>query len=147
MAVADREDWTQHALGTLERAGLRSGSARATVVELLGRQHCCLSAREISDRLRDEGNEVGIASVYRALEVLDEHKLVQRLDTGEGTTRYEPALPSGEHHHHIVCEDCGVVAPYEDDRLEEAIHALAGRLSWSVDSHDVVLRGTCPRCA
>ena len=140
-------DWTDHALTTLEREGYRAGSARRTVVELLGRQHCCLSAREITDALRAEGREVGLASVYRALEVLDELRLVQRLDAGEGVVRYEPAHAGGEHHHHIVCDSCGSVATYEDDQLEVAIGRLAERIDWAVDSHDVVLRGRCPRCS
>ena len=139
-------DWTHHALSTLEREGYLAGSARRTVVELLGRQHCCLSAKEIEEALRAEGREVGLASVYRALEVLDELRLVQRLDAGEGVVRYEPALAGGEHHHHIVCDRCGSVASYEDDALEHAIGSLAERLNWSVESHDVVLRGRCPRC-
>jgi Fur family ferric uptake transcriptional regulator len=139
-------DWTNHALSTLEREGYRAGSARRTVVELLGRQHCCLSAKEIEEALRAEGREIGLASVYRALEVLDELRLVQRLDAGEGVVRYEPAHAGGEHHHHIVCDRCGGVATYADDELEAAIGRLARRLSWTVDSHDVVLRGRCPRC-
>ena len=140
-------DWTIHALTTLEKEGYRAGSARRTVVELLGRQRCCLSAKEITAALRSEGKEVGLASVYRALEVLDALHLVQRLDAGEGVVRYEPAHAGGDHHHHIVCDTCGNVASYEDDDLERAIGSLAERLSWSVDSHDVVLRGRCPRCS
>jgi Fur family transcriptional regulator, ferric uptake regulator len=139
-------DWTEHALTTLEREGHRAGAARRTVVELLGRQHCCLSAKEITERLRVEGREVGLASVYRALELLDGLKLVQRLDAGEGVVRYEPLLEGGEHHHHIVCEGCGGVAAYEDADLERAIADLARRLSWDVEGHDVVLRGRCPAC-
>ena len=139
-------DWTDHALTTLEREGYRAGPARRTVVELLGRQHCCLSAKEIEEALRAEGRGIGLASVYRALEVLDALRLVQRLDAGEGVVRYEPAHAGGEHHHHIVCDRCGSVASYEDEQLERAIGRLAERLSWSVDSHDVVLRGRGPRC-
>ena len=139
-------DWTEHALTTLEREGHRAGAARRTVVEMLGRQDCCLSAKEITERLRDEGREVGLASVYRALELLDGLKLVQRLDAGEGVVRYEPLLQGGDHHHHIVCEGCGGVAAYEDEALERAIGALAEKLSWDVQAHDVVLRGRCPAC-
>lgn len=139
--------WIEHALTTLEREGYRAGTARRTVVELLGRQHCCLSAKEITETLRAEGTEVGLASVYRALELLDGLKLVQRLDAGEGVVRYEPADTGHGHHHHIVCDGCGDVAAYEDEELERAIHRLAGRLSWDVGSHDVVLRGRCPGCA
>ena len=56
-------------------------------------------------------------------------------------------VQGGEHHHHIVCEQCGGVASYEDEQLEKAIHDLADRLSWDVGSHDVVLRGRCPNCS
>ena len=139
-------DWTEQALTALEREGHRTGAARRTVVELLGRQHCCLSAKEITEQLRTEGREVGLASVYRALELLDGLRLVQRLDAGEGVVRYEPLRAGGEHHHHIVCESCGGVASYEDDDLERAIVRLAERLSWDVEAHDVVLRGRCPAC-
>ena len=140
------DDWSEHARLTLEQAGYRSGAARHAVVELLARQDCCLTAREIADRLHDEGSSIGLASVYRALEVLDELRLVQRLDAGEGTARFEPAHPSGEHHHHLVCDNCGVVTPFEDDGLERAIQRLARKLDYEVHGHDVVLRGACPDC-
>jgi Fur family ferric uptake transcriptional regulator len=142
----DSGDWASHAEAELSRAGHRSGAARAAVVGLLARQDCCLSAKEIADRLRDEGTEVGMASVYRALELLDELQLVQRLDAGEGLVRYEPAHPSGDHHHHVVCDRCGRVDAFEDPELETAIDAAAERLAHRVTGHDVVLRGRCPQC-
>lgn len=116
------------------------------VVDLLGRQDCCLTAHEIAERLRGEERPVGIASVYRALELLDQLRLVQKLDTGEGVSRYEPVQPGGGHHHHVVCEACGQVAAFEDHPLEQAIARLSSRLDYAVDAHDVVLRGTCPGC-
>jgi Fur family transcriptional regulator, ferric uptake regulator len=139
-------DWGQHARDELQRTGHRAGAARLAVVDLLARQDCCLSAREIADELRTEGSEVGIASVYRALEVLDELRLVQRLDAGEGVVRYEPAHPSGHHHHHVVCDRCGRVSAFADPQLEEASERTARRLDHAVEGHDVVLRGRCPRC-
>jgi Fur family ferric uptake transcriptional regulator len=68
-------DWIVHARRELARAGHRAGGARGEVLELLGRQHCCLSAQEIHDRLRDEGRAVGLASVYRALDALADPEL------------------------------------------------------------------------
>jgi Fur family ferric uptake transcriptional regulator len=145
MDMAARE-WSAHALETLERAGYRAGRARRAVVGVLARQECCLTAREIADRLRDGGSGVGIASVYRALDLLGELRLVQRLDAGEGVARYEPAHPSGDHHHHVVCDHCGIVSPFEDEQLEASIARIAGRLDYAIDGHDVVLRGACPDC-
>jgi Fur family transcriptional regulator, ferric uptake regulator len=145
-AVAPHADWAQHTRRELSRAGRRAGAARLAVVDLLAAQACCLSAREIADELRDRGQEVGIASVYRALEVLDDLGLVQRLDAGEGVVRYEPAPPSGEHHHHVVCDRCGRVTAFADPLLEAAIERAAGRLDHAVQGHDVVLRGRCSNC-
>ena len=138
--------WAAHAREALRVAGHRSGGARAGVIELLARQDCCLTAQEIFDGLRREGRTVGIASVYRALELLRELRLVQRLDVGDGTARYEPAHADGEHHHHLVCDRCGTVEAFEDPTLEEALDRLADRLPHRVAAHDVVLRGDCGRC-
>ena len=98
--------WSEHAHATLEREGFRAGAARTRVVDALARQNCCATAQEIADELRAGEARVGIASVYRALEVLDRLGLVHRLDVGDGTARYEAAHPGGEHHHHVVCDDC-----------------------------------------
>jgi Fur family ferric uptake transcriptional regulator len=140
-------DWKARAHEALERSGHRSGGARRAVVELLAREDCCLSVREISERLSGGGARVGIASVYRALELLHGLGFVQRLDTGEGGSRYEAVIPGGDHHHHAVCDRCGRVTPFEDEGLERAIARLAGRLEHRVSGHDVVIRGACPRCA
>jgi Fur family ferric uptake transcriptional regulator len=139
-------DWTQHALARLSDAGYRRGGARTAVVEMLGRQRCAVSARDIDDALRDTGRVVGRASVYRTLETLAELKLVQRLDLGSGEKRYEPHQPTGEHHHHLVCDHCGQVQPFEDPELEAALEKLAGRVDYAVDEHDVVLHGACGDC-
>ena len=139
--------WTDDTIEALGRAGYRSGGARRAVIELLGRQDCCLTAQEIFDGLRDEGRAVGIASVYRVLELLGERGFVQRIDVGAGMARFEPVHSSGEHHHHLVCEDCGKVEAFADDGLERAMQKVEGRTGYSVVGHDVVLRGACADCS
>ena len=118
-------EWAAHALAEVAGAGHRSGGARAAVIASLAEQECCRSAQEIFDQLRGEGRRVGIASVYRVLDLLVSLGLVQRLDLGGGIARYEPALPGGEHHHHLVCVDCGEVRPFEDPQLERALEGTA----------------------
>jgi len=147
VAAAGTTDWESSARTRLTESGHRAGGAREAVVELLGRQSCCLSAQEISDRLHEAGKDVGIASIYRALELLQELGLVQRVEFGEGGARFEPVVPGGEHHHHAVCEKCGRVTPFEDERLERQLERLAGRLRHSMRGHDLVIHGECRRCA
>ena len=139
-------DWAERALTALEQAGYRTGGARRAVVELLAGQECCLSAQEIFERLRAGERPVGIASVYRVLDQLSALRLVQRVDIGEATARYERALASGDHHHHVVCVDCGRVEPFTDVRLEQAVERVAGSVDFDVDRHEVVLRGECGDC-
>jgi Fur family ferric uptake transcriptional regulator len=147
MGHAPAVDWERVARAALSEAGHRAGGARGAVVSLLSRQSCCLSAQEISDRLREAGNDVGIASIYRALELLGGMGLVQRVAFGEGGARFEPVVPGGEHHHHAVCEKCGGVTAFEDERLERQLERQAGRLRHSMSGHDIVIRGDCARCA
>ena len=140
------EDWSAVALEALDEAGLRRGGARQAVVDQLAREDCCVTAQEIADRLGAGGKRVGIASVYRALEALDRIGLVQRIEVGEGGTRYEAIVPGGEHHHHVVCDSCGRISAFEDEGLERAIGRLAGRLGHRVSGHDVLIHGECGRC-
>lgn len=114
---------------------------------MLSRQRCCLSAQDLHARLRESGSKVGIASVYRALEALQGLGLLHRTDLGEGSGLYEPIVPDGEHHHHLVCDRCGRVTPFEDDALEGAIEKLARNRGHEPAEHEVVIRGTCASCS
>jgi Fur family transcriptional regulator, ferric uptake regulator len=140
------EAWEDHVRSELSRTGHRAGGAREEVLALLAQQHCCLSAQEIHDRLRGGERAVGLASVYRALDLLTQLKLVHRVDV-DGTACYEPADPSGDHHHHAICERCGKRDAFEDPELERLIDDVAARLGYDVGAHDIVLRGSCPDCA
>jgi Fur family ferric uptake transcriptional regulator len=139
--------WAEATTEALRSRGHRDGGARRAVIELLGRQHCCLTAQEIFDQLRSEGRRVGIASVYRSLEQLTRDGFVQRIDIGAGISRFEPIHSDGEHHHHLVCDDCGKLVPFTDDELERTIRRVARRASFAVSEHDVTLHGACEDCA
>lgn len=138
--------WGERALRRLRETSGRSGGARRVVVEFLGEQRCCVSAQQIHDGVRAQGAHVGIASVYRALDGLTELGLVQRVDLGDGISRFEPADPGGDHHHHLVCDDCGRVEPFEDPPLESALVRVADGHGYEMAGHDVVVRGACRDC-
>ena len=143
----DQLPWADATLTSLRAKGRRDGGARRAVIELLGRQQCCLTAQEIFDQLRAEGRRVGTASVYRTLEQLTTDGFVQRIDVGAGASRFEPVHAGGAHHHHLVCDDCGKVEAFADDELEHALRLVEGRTGYSVAGHDVLLRGACSDCA
>ena len=138
--------WAEHAFAVLSEHGHRAGGARSAVVEALGRHGGCLDAEELVGKLRRERKRVGVASVYRALALLSELGVLQRVAVAGGSARYELVGPGGDHHHHLVCDDCGATTAFEDEELERAIGRLSRRAAYAVQAHDVTLHGTCPDC-
>lgn len=140
--------WAEHAHGVLERSGRHRGAARERLIELFSQWGCALTAQEIEDLLRRDERRpvVARASIYRALDLLSDQVLITRLDFGDGIARYERAAPDGEHHHHLLCDSCGRLVPFDDPGLERAIHRVSERLGMHVNHHEVVLRGACPDC-
>jgi len=139
--------WLQTAELALERAGYRKGGARQAVLRVLAQEGCARTVPELEERLRALGARASRASIYRALEQLEELGLVAKVATGSAMARYERACAGGEHHHHHVCERCGRVSPFFDEELERAIGALARRLPGTVSGHEIQLRGRCAACA
>ena len=138
--------WSERALTELRDAGYRRGAARLTVIRFLDEQSCCLGAQQIHDELRGQGTPVGLASVYRVLDTLAQKGLLQRLDLGDGVTRFEAVRTDDDHHHHLVCDDCGKVESFADERLETVIRDVEERSGYAVAAHEVVLRGACAAC-
>lgn len=147
MSTAVDSPWAEYALRTLQAAGHRRGGARTAVVEALSRHDCAVTALDLDDELRSRRPRVGRASVYRALEQLEQLGLVQRIEVSRGTAGYERVDPAGHHHHHAICRDCGRMIPFEDPSLEKAIEGLTDRMQFEISEHDVVLRGRCDRCS
>jgi Fur family ferric uptake transcriptional regulator len=144
------ETWADRAEAKLAAAGRKRGGARRALLELLGRQTCALTAVEIEQALSVGAERRGVsrASVYRILDELERLGLVARVETGQAMVRFERAHdPEGEHHHHLVCDSCGVVMPFSDEGLERAIDELSERVPLVVSEHEIVLHGACRACA
>jgi Fur family transcriptional regulator, ferric uptake regulator len=125
--------WIERAEATLSAAGHKRGGARRALLELLEAQRCALTAVEIEDALRDDE--------------LEQLRLVQRVETGQAMVRYERVCAQDEHHHHLVCDGCGLVMPFSDEALEQAISSLSRRVPLTVSEHEIVLRGSCSDCS
>jgi Fur family ferric uptake transcriptional regulator len=117
------------------------------VVEALARHDCAVTALDLDDELRRRKPPVGRASVYRALEQLEQLGLLRRLEVSRGVAGYERIEPDGEHHHHAICRECGRMIPFEDASLERAIDKVSGRMGFDAAEHEVTIRGHCERCA
>jgi Fur family ferric uptake transcriptional regulator len=140
------ETWADHAQRVLTENRHHTGAARRAVLELLDSQTCALSAIEIEDALRTGERPVARASIYRILDELERLNLIHKVEVGQAMARYEPLRGDSEHHHHLVCDNCGTVIPFTDTRLERAIQELSRRVPMRVAEHEIVLRGECEDC-
>jgi Fur family ferric uptake transcriptional regulator len=142
------QEWVQQAELALSAAGRKRGGARRALLELLAGEECALTALEIEDALRARSSRrVSRASVYRILDELEALALVQRVETGQAMVRYERVCEHEQHHHHLVCDQCGLVMPFSDAGLERAIDSLSARVPLAVSEHEIVLHGACRDCA
>jgi Fur family ferric uptake transcriptional regulator len=130
IARAPAESWTARAEVTLAAAGHKRGGAR----------------RARSAGRSPIGRRVSRASVYRILDELEQLSLVQRVETGQAMVRYERVCEPEHHHHHLVCDECGLVMPFSDPALERAIDKLSEKVPLVVSEHEIVLHGACRDC-
>jgi Fur family ferric uptake transcriptional regulator len=150
----EQQAWADRSRTMISRAGHRRGGARDVLIEMFAREDCALTVQEIDKRLSGwladgvVSRPVGIASVYRGVEVLQDLRLIARVDVGDGIARYEraPLEQHDHHHHHFLCDRCGLLVPFDDDALERAINALESRFGFEAKEHEVVLRGVCAGC-
>ena len=126
----------------LKNAGLKSTLPRLKVLELLeNAQDRHLTAEGIYRKLHEAGEEIGLATVYRALTQFEAAGLVTRHHFEGGQAVFE--LERGPHHDHIVCVHCGRVDEFYDKVIEERQRAVAKKLGFKLRDHAMTLYGEC----
>jgi Fur family ferric uptake transcriptional regulator len=120
--------------------------AQRAVLAQLTNDRAFVSAQDIHARLRRSGESVGLTSVYRALQALtDDGQLdARRTDGGEATYR---RCGSDQHHHHLVCRQCGAAVEVEAPAVEKWVADLAATHRYVIDAHTLEIIGLCSRCA
>lgn len=117
---------------------------QAAVAELLGRCDDFTSAQTVHARLREAGEGVGLATVYRALQAMVEAGTVDVLRTDEGEAVYRAC--STHHHHHLVCRDCGRTVEVEGPAVEQWTDRVAAEHGFTGVTHTLEIFGTCADC-
>ncbi len=105
-----------------------------------------VSAQELHKRLEAQGMRVGVATVYRRLGALAEAGLADTVPANGGGQLYRACEQPGEHHHHLICENCGKAVEIEPPS-EEWIRAVARKHGYTVNRHELEVFGLCPDCA
>lgn len=95
--------------------------------------------------LVDGGDTVGLATVYRTLQVLADAGEVDALRSPDGEVRYRRCVGTG-HHHHLVCRECGRTEELDAAAVEEWVAAMAARSGFRDVEHTIELFGRCAAC-
>ncbi|HON73986.1 MAG: Fur family transcriptional regulator [Candidatus Lutibacillus vidarii] len=117
---------------------------RAAVEALLRTSDDFVSAQAIHARLRETGDAVGLATVYRTLQAMSAEGLVDVLRTDDGEAVYRRCSES--HHHHLVCRSCGRTVEVEIPAVERSCRAVSEEHGFTDVVHTVEIFGTCPGC-
>jgi len=130
----------------LRNAGLKVTLPRVKILEILENQTSKrhLSAEQVYKILLNEGEDIGLATVYRVLTQFESAGLVTRHHFEGGNSIFE--LDSGKHHDHIVCMKCGKVDEFIDDLIEKQQLKIATKLGYTLTDHSLYLYGFCNHC-
>ncbi|MDI1301272.1 MAG: ferric iron uptake transcriptional regulator [bacterium] len=129
----------------LRKAGLKVTLPRLKILELLessSLRH--LSAEDVYKSLLEQGEDVGLATVYRVLTQFEAAGMVERHHFEGGHSVFE--LKDSTHHDHIVCTSCGKVVEFEDEVIEARQSKMAASLGFTLTDHSLYLYGICADC-
>jgi Fur family ferric uptake transcriptional regulator len=132
-----------NALQRLQARGYKLTVARRQVIAALFRQRRAVTAAELAQLLDGEGT-VSLASVYRTLEIMVELGIAETVAHAGDEHRYLAC--SLEHHHHVICDNCGQVAELDECLLGPFETLVAERTKFAIDGHSLEFHGRCAAC-
>ena len=129
----------------LERRNLKLTRQREAVINEVFSDQGHFEADEIVHHLRSSKPRVSRATVYRTLELLQECQLVEKLDFGTSQSYYEH-VQVGEHHDHLICNRCGNVIEFHNERLEALQREICDNFGFQDTHHSLRIFGICSKC-
>ena len=120
---------------------------QAILQVFIDNQEMHLSAEDVYDIVREKDLDIGVATIYRTLELLSDMDILQKLNFGDGCSRYEiNESTAAHHHHHLICLGCGAVKEFDDDLMETLESVIAHKSNFLIVDHQVKFYGYCQEC-
>ena len=129
----------------LRQRGYKITPQRRTVISTIMHSHEHLTPAEIYERVCRERPGIGLVTVYRTLEMLAELDLICEMHTGGNCRSYLMRRPL-EHHHHLICSECGIVIDFTDCDLGELEQRLSEENNFKINGHLLEFMGQCRNC-
>ncbi len=120
---------------------------RAVVNIVLNNKGNHLTAEEMYDLVKKECPEIGLATIYRTVQLLEDIGILCKINLDDGCNRYE-LLDNEEahHHHHLICRQCGKVLEVEEDLLDSIEKNVESKYKFRIENHSVKFLGVCNEC-
>jgi Fur family ferric uptake transcriptional regulator len=131
-------------LEQLQENGYRLTAARRAIIEAVQNSARALTPVEVFDRARKKYRALGLVSVYRTLEKLEELHLIQRVHQPQGCQAF--ISETNRHEHLLLCQNCGRVAFFEGDDLDALIQTISKKTGYQIREHWLQLFGLCQDC-
>jgi Fe2+ or Zn2+ uptake regulation protein len=128
----------------LDLAGYRLTAPRLAVADLITDYDGHFTALELEEAARTRRLGISRATLFRALDLLAELGVVERVDLPNGEHAYVPCARA--HHHHVICSRCGRTTEVEDCGVADAVAEIARRSGYRIDTHRLELFGLCRHC-
>ena len=134
--------------GKLYERGYKMTPQRKEILQIFVEHPEHLSAEDVYSLLREKESEIGLATVYRALDLLSKLGILVQIDFGDGCARYElnTADPNVHHHHHLICLNCKKVIEFDEDLLDELEEVISRKSGFKILNHEVKFFGYCKDC-
>ena len=131
-------------LTQLQDNGYRLTGARQAVVEIIAASQRALTPVEVYDAARDQYPALGLVTVYRTLEKLEELGLIQRVHQPKGCQAF---ITAGKGHQHLLlCNKCGRTILFDGDDIDQFIKSVAKKTGYRITEHWLQLFGLCENC-
>ena len=132
----------------LQKEGYKLTNQRKDILKtLLNNNHKHLSCEDVFNIVSKENSDLGIATVYRTLQLFEKLNIVYKINFDDGLSRYELNLGEENHqHHHLICLNCGKVIEVKLDLLESLENKIEKDGNFKIVDHNVKFYGYCKKC-
>ena len=132
-------------IATLKQYGYKLTPQRRAVIQTITASPDHLTPAAIYEKVHQDHSNIGLVTIYRTLEVLGKLSLICEVHAGGNCRSYLVRRPS-EHHHHLICSNCGVVADFTDCNLDKLEQSLSKNSGFLINGHLLEFIGLCQNC-
>jgi len=130
----------------ISRHNLKVTKERSAVLRAFLDSERHITAEALYRKMKDDGSSIGLATIYRTLNLFCESGLAEQRQFGDGQARYE-LIYNVNHHDHLICQECQRIIEFQNEEIEALQKKVAKKNDFKIFSHKLELYGLCSNCS